>query len=517
MLKCRDCEAIKPTTDFYKDKNNKTGHCLRCKTCQSVREKQYANTLKGAFHAILSTARFSAKTRKNTGRNGAGVYNITSTDLETLWNKQNGLCYYTGLPMRYNSYDWHVSLERIDVNKGYINENIVLCVREMNAPVQWNHEKIQTMFEIIEGNGEDGTTIKETVDENDHMYCHLKRLLACSKGRDGKFGKSLKKKEGVYDLDIEFMKKLYADQKGRCAISGVPLKFGTNLCQKFIASIDRKNSHITYQKDNVRLVCLEFNTCDYSYCYVQSADQNEFSAWTPEKFGLFRHSYMINKPWIKAAEIDAYRKTFVSEASTSSAAPLARPSYLINEKVNIPIVDLPSAFCVKCNKSFSYRKTTKFLNVCGECMQKRKEERKDFYEENKDAISHKCVSCEEMKLLKHFHFSYEKQNCCDGICKQCKLDQDNARFQTNFDSYLKLMLNQTRKIARGSPHIPDDVINLQQLKEIWNNQGGKCYYSGETLTQDGPSKATICRDSIKVGFTIENTHICTSAEKKKHK
>ena len=517
MLKSTGYRAIEPETDLNKDQNTAEDTRSKYKLSRSLYEKQYDLTWKGALHVNLATARISARKRRSTGREGAGDCNIMIKDLETLWKKQNGLCYYTGMPMRYDSYDWRVSLERIDVNKGYINENIVLCVREMNASVQWNHEKIKTMFQIIEGNGEDGTTIKETVDENDHMYCHLKRLLACSKGRDGKFGKSLKKKEGVYDLDIEFMKKLYADQKGRCAISGMPLKFGTNLCQKFIASIDRKNSHITYQKDNVRLVCYEFNTGDSSYNRVQTAAENEFSAWTPEKFAMFRHSYINNKPWIKAAEIDAYRKTFVSEASTSSAAPLARPSYLINENVNIPIVDLPSAVCVKCNKSFSYRKTTKYLNVCGECMEKRKEERKDFYEENKDAISHKCVSCEKMKLLKHFHFTYEKQNCCDGICKQCKLDQDNARFQTNFDSYLKLMLNQTRKIARRSPHIPDDVINLQQLKEIWNNQGGKCYYSGETLTQDGPNKAAICRDSMKVGFTIENTHLCTSAEKKKHK
>lgn len=41
---CRKCRVDKDLTDFYKDKNSKTGHAYYCKDCERVRFKdRYKN------------------------------------------------------------------------------------------------------------------------------------------------------------------------------------------------------------------------------------------------------------------------------------------------------------------------------------------------------------------------------------------------------------------------------------------------------------------------------------------
>lgn len=63
-----------------------------------------------------------------------------------------------------------------------------------------------------------------------------------------------------YDLDIDFIIKLYDSQDGKCALSGIQMKTvrqsGKNI---FNASIDRIIPGSGYTKDNVRLVCNHIN------------------------------------------------------------------------------------------------------------------------------------------------------------------------------------------------------------------------------------------------------------------
>lgn len=54
-------------------------------------------------------------------------------DIQSQWVKQNGLCYYTGLPMNYRLHlPDSLSIDRIDSNQGYHSYNIVLCLKEVN-------------------------------------------------------------------------------------------------------------------------------------------------------------------------------------------------------------------------------------------------------------------------------------------------------------------------------------------------------------------------------------------------
>lgn len=89
------------------------------------KEKRYQ-----AFRYILLKARKAYKERNKK------VVKITIDDLEELWNKQNGICVYTGVQLRlfaanYSSSTkeernrlYYASLDRIDSTKGYIKGNI---------------------------------------------------------------------------------------------------------------------------------------------------------------------------------------------------------------------------------------------------------------------------------------------------------------------------------------------------------------------------------------------------------
>lgn len=59
--------------------------------------------------------------------------------LVLLYHKQNGLCYYTGQPLEWDSYGKRVptknslSVDRLDPEKGYNKSNVVLCTYAVNT------------------------------------------------------------------------------------------------------------------------------------------------------------------------------------------------------------------------------------------------------------------------------------------------------------------------------------------------------------------------------------------------
>ena len=93
---------------------------------QRKRSRRYRDT--HWEYRLWSNAKVSQK-RKNLD------FDITKEYLRLLWDRQNGRCFWTQVPLLKGGAPKHpqkVSLDRIDPSKGYLKENIVLTCQFAN-------------------------------------------------------------------------------------------------------------------------------------------------------------------------------------------------------------------------------------------------------------------------------------------------------------------------------------------------------------------------------------------------
>jgi hypothetical protein len=239
--------------------------------------------------------------------------------------------------MNYNKNEWRVSLERLNPELGYIKDNIVLTSIEFNSTrLQWSIEKVINMLDLlkeefifIEQNfklirklrKKPEKIIKTIINDIEHYNCsycnqiknvnefnakisngcidcqniNAKKYIETPKGKlhillnsaksttKRREKTNVEKRDNTLDIDFEFLVELYNNQKGLCAYSGIPLQFKSG--QDWKMSLERINVLKGYIKDNVCLICNEFNTSDKSVIYTDNTLGN--SGWTKEKFALF--------------------------------------------------------------------------------------------------------------------------------------------------------------------------------------------------------------------------------------
>lgn len=110
----------------------------------------------GAFPSADEIERFfreerlpSMKSRARDRRNGDGIeFNLDEFMIKKLWIIQQGLCGYTKQPMTLFQKDSNgdcqsnVSVDRIDSNKGYTYDNIILCRTDVNkSKTTWSRQE----------------------------------------------------------------------------------------------------------------------------------------------------------------------------------------------------------------------------------------------------------------------------------------------------------------------------------------------------------------------------------------
>ncbi len=146
---CPRCNSIKPISDFsFNVKQNR--HVYACKVCISSNTRQWQQKLfessdpedmkKATFYKILQSSKSNAKVKKI-------PYELNLTTLTNIYNKQEGKCYYTGVPMALRTNDHLdrdpslISLDRLDPVVGYTPENTVLCCWGVNAMKGWHSKE----------------------------------------------------------------------------------------------------------------------------------------------------------------------------------------------------------------------------------------------------------------------------------------------------------------------------------------------------------------------------------------
>lgn len=70
---------------------------------------------------------------------------------------------------------------------------------------------------------------------------------------------SCKKRNKACDIDLPFLKSLWEQQKGKCAVTGVDLELKRSYNKNYQASIDRIDSKKGYIKGNIRFTSVSVN------------------------------------------------------------------------------------------------------------------------------------------------------------------------------------------------------------------------------------------------------------------
>lgn len=60
-------------------------------------------------------------------------------------------------------------------------------------------------------------------------------------------------------------------------------------------SLERKDTQIGYTKENCCLICIEFNTTDWSILKCENDDREGSSGWNKEKLKLIVDNYLLHE------------------------------------------------------------------------------------------------------------------------------------------------------------------------------------------------------------------------------
>jgi len=81
------------------------------------------------------------------GRLEASEYTLTKYLILQKYHNQDGKCAITGIKMSHvPNTDWKISIERLNNDRGYTDENTILVSHDMNGFVQMTREKSKLLF-----------------------------------------------------------------------------------------------------------------------------------------------------------------------------------------------------------------------------------------------------------------------------------------------------------------------------------------------------------------------------------
>lgn len=322
-----------------------------CKKCESARMRIYNDSETGFFRNLVHSSRSHAKNKLHKNRIEASVHEIDEIFIKNLYKLQDGKCFYSGLALGLKPLsDWQASIERIDQDKGYIKENSKLICLEFNSGYrQWSKEKLLQISELRnkEININDVITsvenakIKNTIknprqkrtskiideiihwectkchnfkkrdgfkiDKKNKIYSYCKmccmerkkksyselrgfvyRIVNVAKNSAKQRGKHRTDDSGTFSLTPEIIFNKIIEQKGKCYYSSIPLKLETEA--EWMCSLERLDNKKGYTSENTVLICIEFNSSDYT---VSATCAEGSSQWSKEKFNYFLQNSVL--------------------------------------------------------------------------------------------------------------------------------------------------------------------------------------------------------------------------------
>jgi len=121
----------------------------------------------------------------------------------------------------------------------------------------------------------------------------------------------------------------------------------------------------------------------------------------------------------------------------------------------------------------------------------------------------RCCTCETWMSISDFNASSKAWDGLAGSCRLCAAELNRRRYQRQGGGSLLSVFNTTRRFAprRGL----DFTLTFDEVQEMWDSQGGLCWYSGVPMTTDvgDPLKVTLDRLDSSSDYTRENVVLCS--------
>ena len=149
---CSGCGILKDISEYYKSQRG-----TKCKECKLIYGKSY-KTEKRKDIEFKKVEGVKQKERRvklwlnylvYDSRRRNIEHTITKEEIEEIYNNQNGLCYWFGVPLipsLKHKYPLQPSLDRLDREKGYTRDNVVLACYTANIGRNTSDEATFSLF-----------------------------------------------------------------------------------------------------------------------------------------------------------------------------------------------------------------------------------------------------------------------------------------------------------------------------------------------------------------------------------
>ena len=132
LAECSDCKEVK-SLDEFPTRTKSTGctyYFTYCYECTYKKKSEYINSDINIFLSERYLKIKGASTKKNY------IFNIAKEDFVSQYKSQNGMCFYTDLPMvclwGHGKQRDAVSVDKIIPELGYVKNNVVFCLNRIN-------------------------------------------------------------------------------------------------------------------------------------------------------------------------------------------------------------------------------------------------------------------------------------------------------------------------------------------------------------------------------------------------
>jgi len=151
---CKICGETKSSDEFYQSQRGKT-----CKICTLNITRNYKREKRKNSEFRKSEGQKQKERRlrlwQNTlihdSKHRNCEHTLTVQDINEIYDKQKGLCFWFNVPLIPSEKSKHPqqpSIDRLDRNKGYTKENVVLCCYSAN--IGRNENDLETWKKFLE-------------------------------------------------------------------------------------------------------------------------------------------------------------------------------------------------------------------------------------------------------------------------------------------------------------------------------------------------------------------------------